>query len=275
MKHSRSHICVENLYFSREGRQIFSGFSAEFPRGKISAVMGLSGAGKTTLLKLIGAQLRPQSGQILFDGHDMHALGVKALYRERRKMGILFQSGALLTDFSVFENVAFPLREHTSMSEPLLRHMVEIKLNAVGLTGAAHLYPSELSGGMLRRVALARALILDPSVVMYDEPFTGQDPITKGVTVRLIRDLNQLLNLTSIVVSHDIQETCDIADEVFIINDGKVVCSGTPQDVLASTQPWVRQFMHARATGPVRFDYSAHPLSPGAAEAESVECKTP
>ena len=254
------HIRIEGLCFERGARAIFRSLDAEFCRGRISAVMGLSGVGKTTLLKLIGAQLRPSAGRVLFEGRDMHRLSSDDLYRERRKMGVLFQNGALLSDFSAIENVAFPLREHSRLPEALIRRLAEIKLNAVGLAGAADLNPAELSGGMARRVALARALILDPSVVMYDEPFTGQDPITKGVTVRLIRSLNELLGLTSIVISHDIHETCEIADYIYILNGGKVVCSGSPQEVVSSSIPWVQQFMRSQANGPVRFDYSDHAL---------------
>lgn len=219
--------------------------------------MGPSGTGKTTLLKLIGAQLKPAAGSILVDGTDVHKLNRKALFKLRTRMGMLFQSGALLTDLTVFDNVAFPLREHTPLSESLIRHLVLMRLHAVGLRGARDLMPSELSGGMARRVALARALILDPMMIMYDEPFTGQDPISMGVLLDLIRTQNNALGLTSIIVSHDLAESLSISDHVVIISDGQVVESGSPEQLAASRSPWVRQFLDGQADGPVPFQYPA------------------
>jgi phospholipid/cholesterol/gamma-HCH transport system ATP-binding protein len=223
--------------------------------GRITAVMGPSGTGKTTLLKLIGGQLRPDQGEILVDGQNVHQLKRGDLYRLRRKMGMLFQSGALLTDISVFDNIAFPMREHTRLSESMIRHLVLIKLQAVGLSAASHLMPSELSGGMARRVALARALALDPMMIMYDEPFTGQDPISLGVLVKLIRDTNHALNLTSIVVSHDVEETLSIADDVKIISEGMIVADGSVDEIRRSDSAWVCQFVEGMADGPVPFHY--------------------
>ncbi|HHO59360.1 MAG TPA: ATP-binding cassette domain-containing protein [Thiotrichales bacterium] len=230
------------------------------PRRGITAIMGPSGTGKTTLLKLIGGQLRPDSGRVMVDGVDIHSLRTAELYALRKRMGMLFQSGALLTDLSVFENVAYPLREHTALSPSMLRELVLMKLNAVGLRGAAQLMPSELSGGMARRVAMARAIALDPMMIMYDEPFTGQDPISMGVLVRLIRELNTALDICSIVVSHDVPETLSIADTVHIISDGKVVESGTPDTLDKSESAWTRQFVDGLPDGPVPFHYPARPL---------------
>ncbi len=227
------------------------------PRGGICAIMGPSGSGKTTLLKLIGAQLQPSQGRVIFDGMDVHKLSRAALYKQRKRMGMLFQSGALLTDFSVYENVAFPLREHTRLSDRLIHHLVLTRLHAVGLRGARDLMPSELSGGMARRVALARALILDPMMIMYDEPFTGQDPISMGVLIDLLRTVNDALGLTSIIVSHDVEETLSIANYVFIVSDGVVVEGGTPEQIQNSESGWVRQFIQGHADGPVPFQYPA------------------
>ena len=232
----------------------------DIPRRGITAIMGPSGTGKTTLLKLIGGQLQPDKGHIEIDNQNVHKLGTKALYALRKRMGMLFQSGALLTDISVFENVAYPLREHTRLSESMIRQLVLLKLNAVGLRGAAQLMPSELSGGMARRVALARAIALDPMMIMYDEPFTGQDPISMGVLVDLIETLNEALDICSIVVSHDVPETMSIADFVFVISAGKVVASGTPDELNKSDSPWIRQFVDGLADGPVPFHYEAPPL---------------
>ena len=223
--------------------------------GRITAIMGPSGTGKTTLLKLIGGQLTPDAGEIIVDGSNVHQLKRSELYRLRKKMGMLFQSGALLTDLSVFENIAYPLREHTDLSDSMINSMVLIKLQAVGLSSAHDLMPAELSGGMARRVALARALALDPMMIMYDEPFTGQDPISLGVLVKLIRDTNHALKLTSIVVSHDVEETLSIADDVKIISKGKVVAAGTKDEIQHSDSPWVRQFIDGQADGPVPFHY--------------------
>ncbi|KAA6186043.1 ATP-binding cassette domain-containing protein [Thiohalocapsa marina] len=251
---------IRGLSYSRNGRPILDGVDLRIPRGKVTAIMGPSGTGKTTLLKLISGQLEPDAGTVLVDGQDVNRLGRKELYRLRTRMGMLFQSGALLTDLDVFENVAFPLREHTRLPEPLLRKLVLMKLEAVGLRGAARLMPSQLSGGMARRVALARAVALDPMMIMYDEPFTGQDPISMGVLVALIRQLNDASGLTSIVVSHDVDETASIADYIYIIANGKVMCQGAPGAIAAETSAWVRQFMDGLPDGPVHFHYPAAPL---------------
>jgi phospholipid/cholesterol/gamma-HCH transport system ATP-binding protein len=219
--------------------------------------MGPSGTGKTTLLKLIGGQLKPSQGGVWVDGKAVHTLGHEALYALRKRMGMLFQSGALLTDLTVFENVAFPLREHTCLPEQILRDLVLIKLEAVGLRGARWLMPSELSGGMARRVALARAIVLDPMMIMYDEPFTGLDPITKATIVKLIHQLNDTLGLTSIVVSHDVRETMAIADYIYVISEGRVIDSGTPDTLRSSSSEWVQQFLQGLPDGPVPFHYPA------------------
>ena len=258
--YERPLIEIRNLSFRRGSRLIFDDISLTIPRGKVTGIMGPSGTGKTTLLKLIGGQLRPHRGEVWVDGQNVHALSRTALFALRQRMGMLFQHGALLTDLSVFENVAFPLREHTRLSESMIRDLVLMKLNAVGLRGARDLQTAELSGGMARRVAFARALALDPMLVMFDEPFTGQDPITLGVLVRLIRDLNAALNLTSIVVSHDVAETLSIADYLYVLAEGRVIASGTPQEIQAEISPWVRQFMQGLADGPVPFQYPATSL---------------
>jgi len=226
-------------------------------RGKVTAIMGPSGTGKTTLLKLIGGQLVPSSGSIEVDGENVHQLKHKQLYQLRKRMGMLFQSGALLTDITVFDNVAFPLREHTNLPESMIRHLVLMKLQAVGLRGARDMMPAELSGGMARRVALARAIALDPMMIMYDEPFTGQDPISLGVLVQLIKQLNDALGLSSIVVSHDVKETCLIADYVYLVSGGKVVDHGSPEQLANSDSQWSQQFMKGLADGPVPFHYEA------------------
>jgi phospholipid/cholesterol/gamma-HCH transport system ATP-binding protein len=231
------------------------------PRGSVLALMGTSGGGKTTVLRLIGRQLDPMSGQVLFDGIDIATLDRDALYAARRRMGMLFQFGALFTDLSVFDNVAFPLREHSGMSEAMIHDLVLMKLNAVGLRGARDLMPSEVSGGMARRVALARAIALDPELMLYDEPFAGLDPISMGVAARLIRELNQSLGITSIVVSHDVDETFLIADHVVFLANGGVVAQGTPDEMRASSDPLVRQFVDAEPDGPVRFHYPAAPVA--------------
>lgn len=250
-------VDIRGLHYTRGAKKIFDGVDLQIRRGRVTAIMGPSGTGKTTLLRLIGGQLRPDAGQILVDGQDVHRLGRGALFRLRRRMGLLFQSGALFTDLTCFENVAFPLREHTALPEPLIRNLVLMKLQAVGLRGARDLYPSQLSGGMARRVALARAIALDPTMVMYDEPFSGQDPISMGVLVQLIRLLNDALSLTSVVVSHDVDETAAISDMIYVISDGKVVGEGTPQDLRETDSEWVRQFMRALPDGPVPFHYPA------------------
>jgi len=253
-------VKIRDLHFSRGSRKIFDGISLNIPRQGITAIMGPSGTGKTTLLKLIGGQLTPDQGTIEVDGLYVHQLSTRKLFALRRRIGMLFQSGALLTDLSVFENVAFPLREHTRLNNAMIRYLVLLKLNAVGLRGAADLMPSELSGGMARRVALARAIALDPMMIMYDEPFTGQDPISKGVLVSLISELNSALNICSIVVSHDVPETLSIADYVHIISGGKVVESGSPEMLQSSQSEWTHQFVHGDADGPVPFHYPANPI---------------
>ncbi len=250
-------VTVKNLSFSRGNRKIFDDISLDIARGKITAIMGPSGTGKTTLLKLIGGQLTPDSGQVFFDGQNVHRLKTADLYTLRKRMGMLFQSGALLTDMNVYDNVAFPLREHTRLPESMIRSLVLMKLHAVGLRGARDLTPNELSGGMARRVALARAIALDPLMIMYDEPFTGQDPISMGALVHLIKSLNSTLGLTSVIVSHDVQETAGIADYIYVLSEGKIVGQGTPKQLEASDSAWVQQFMNGNADGPVHFHYPA------------------
>lgn len=250
-------IAIDSVSFARETRSIFRNITLSIPRGKVTAIMGPSGTGKTTLLRLIGAQLRPTSGAIFVDNQNLHVLSQKALYQARRKMGVLFQEGGLFTDLDVFENVAFPLREHTQLPEDMIRDVVLIHLEAVGLRGAATLRIDQLSGGMARRVALARAIVLGPKIMMYDEPFSGQDPIGRGVLLRLIKELNDALNLTSVVVSHDVHETAQIADYMVIIFDGKIMGSGSPTEIMNNSAPEVRQFVHGLADGPVSFHYPA------------------
>lgn len=238
-------------------RVILEDIDIVVPRGKVVALMGTSGGGKTTVLRLIGRQLLPMKGEVLFDGQDLATLSGADLMAARRRMGMLFQFGALFTDLSVFENVAFPLREHTRLPEAIIRDLVLMKLNAVGLRGARDLMPSQISGGMSRRVALARAIALDPELVLYDEPFAGLDPISMGVSARLIRELNDTMGLTSVVVSHDVDETFLIADHVVLLANGRVVAQGTPDEMRASTDPLVKQFVHAEPDGPVRFHHPA------------------
>ncbi len=250
---------IRGMHFSRGLSKIFTGVDIDIPKGKITAIMGPSGTGKTTLLKLIGGQIKPQQGTIHFHGENIPAMRTRKLYAARKKMGMLFQSGALLTDMSVFDNIAFPLREHTRLPEVMIRDLVIMKLQAVGLRGARYLMPSELSGGMARRAALARAIALDPEMILYDEPFTGQDPISMGVLVQLIRSMNEALGLTSVIVSHDIQETMAIADKIYIISQGEVVGHGSPEEIDKSDSPWIKQFMHGEADGPVPFHYPALP----------------
>ena len=244
-----------DVTFGYGERAILDGVSFAIPRGKVTALMGASGGGKTTVLRLIGGQVRARGGEVLLDGADVGRMDAAALYAARRRMGLLFQFGALFTDMSVLDNVAFPLREHTQLPEPLVRDIVLMKLDAVGLRGARDLMPSEVSGGMARRIALARAIALDPDLVMYDEPFAGLDPISLGTAARLIRQLNDTLGLTSVVVSHDLEETFRIADHVVILANGGVAAQGTPDDVRRSTDPLVHQFVHALPDGPVRFHY--------------------
>ncbi|RKR02525.1 phospholipid/cholesterol/gamma-HCH transport system ATP-binding protein [Kushneria sinocarnis] len=250
-------VRVEDLHFTRAGRAIFSGVDLEIPRGRITAIMGPSGTGKTTLLKLIGGQLVPDRGRVSIADEDVHRLSRRALFDMRRRMGMLFQSGALFSDLSVFENVAFPLRVHTDLPERMIRDLVLIKLQAVGLRGARDLSPAELSGGMTRRVALARAIALDPELIMYDEPFVGQDPISMGVLVKLIRELNHAFRMTAVVVSHDIKETLSIADYVYVISDGRVMAHGTPTSLDTEVDARVSQFIHGQPDGPVPFHYPA------------------
>lgn len=254
-------VVLHGLRFVRGDRVIFDDVNLTIPRGRVTAIMGPSGTGKTTLLRLIGGQLVPDAGRIEVDGLDVHKLGRRELFELRKRMGMLFQAGALLTDLDVFENVAFPLREHTQLPESMIRDLVLLKLEAVGLRGARDLMPAQLSGGMARRVALARAIALDPMMVMYDEPFTGQDPISLGVLARLVRSLNDSLGLTSLVVSHDVQKTCVIADYVYLIAEGRVVGEGTPEQMHTSPSAWVQQFMHANVEGPVPFHYPALDLA--------------
>lgn len=252
---------IRDLQFGYGDRPLLSGLSMDFPRGKVVAVMGGSGSGKTTVLRLIGGQLRPQAGSVTVDGQSVPELALPALYLMRRKMGMLFQHGALFTDLSVFDNVAFPLREQTALPESMIRDLVLLKLHAVGLSNAAQLKPAEISGGMARRVALARAVALDPQLVMYDEPFAGLDPISMGVTANLIRTLNDALGSTSVLVSHDVHESFLIADYVYFLSQGRIVAHGTPAQMTASSDPYVKQFVHAEADGPVPFHYPGRSLA--------------
>lgn len=258
MTTSNKHLIdIQGLSFSRDDRLIFDNINMTIQRGKITAIMGPSGTGKTTILRLIAAQIAPDAGRIIVDDQNLHQLTPKQLYAERRKMGMLFQSAALFTNLSVFENVAFPLREHTKLPEAIIRDVVLMKLEAVGLRGARNLMTTELSGGMARRVALARAIALDPQLIMYDEPFAGQDPISMGVLVKLIKTLNQVLGMTSIVVSHDVPETASIADYIYILSNGRVVGEGPPEQVLHDPTPEVEQFMQGLPDGVVPFHYPA------------------
>lgn len=250
-------IEVHDLMYSRGPRVIFNGLNLVIKQGEITALMGPSGTGKTTLLRLITRQLVPQHGTILVDGVDIATLSIAELYQLRQRFGMLFQNGALLTDYSVFENVAFPLREHTKLTNRLIRHVVLTKLHAVGLRGAADMMPSQLSGGMARRVALARAMVMDPDILIYDEPFVGLDPISMGVIVRLVRRMNDALGITSIIVSHDVEEVATVADRSFLISDGKVAASGSPDELRVAQSELVRQFMHGMADGPVAFHFDA------------------
>jgi phospholipid/cholesterol/gamma-HCH transport system ATP-binding protein len=250
---------IRDVSFRYNTRSILSNLSLTIPRGKITAIMGGSGCGKTTLLNLIGGRIRPGQGEVIVDGQSVPDLDKKALFELRKRMALLFQTGALFTDLSVFENVAFPIREHTKLPEPLIRHVVLMKLNAVGLRGARDLMPSELSGGMARRVALARAIVMEPMMIMYDEPFTGLDPISKGVIAKLIRELNDVLGITSIVVSHDVAETCLISDYAYLMGDGRIIGQGTPAEVQQSRSEYVRQFMDGLPDGPVPYTYPASP----------------
>jgi len=248
---------INNLSFGYGGRALHKDINMRFPRGKVVAIMGGSGSGKTTILRLIGGQLKPTAGEVRVDGQVVHKQSRQEIYRMRRKMGMLFQFGALFTDLSVFDNVAFPMREHTNLPESVIRDLVLLKLNAVGLRGARDLMPSELSGGMSRRVALARAVALDPAIIMYDEPFAGLDPISMGVIVNLIRSLNDALGATSIVVTHDVHEAFSFVDYIYFVSDGVVVAEGSPDDLRKSSLPFVHQFVHGEADGPVPFHYAA------------------
>jgi phospholipid/cholesterol/gamma-HCH transport system ATP-binding protein len=257
LNQSASIIEIRNVDYEINGRPVFTGLDMDVPRGRVTAVMGPSGTGKTTLLRLITGQVLADSGSIVVAGQELRGVKRTDLYTLRRRMGMLFQNGALLTDLSVFENVAFPLREHTDLPERLIRQLVLTKLQAVGLRGASELMPSELSGGMSRRVSLARAIVLDPEILIYDEPFVGLDPISLGVILRLIRHLNDALGITSIVVSHDVQEISTVADAVFLLSGGKVAAKGTPQELRSYPSEIVRQFVGGLADGPVPFHFPA------------------
>ena len=250
-------IEVSNLSYAIDGHSIFRGLDLRAERGRITAIMGPSGTGKTTLLRLLMGAIRPQSGSVHFFGQDVNRLSRAELYALRKRVGMLFQNGALLTDLDVFENVAFPLREHAHLPEPVLQRLVLMKLQAVGLRGAAGLMPSSLSGGMARRVALARAIVMDPEVLIYDEPFVGLDPISMGVTLRLIQTLNASLGITSVVVSHDVHEISAIAHQIFLLSEGRVVAAGSPEELRTAALPVVTQFMNGLADGPVPFHYPA------------------
>lgn len=255
---SQPYVSVRGMSFSRGDRLIYNNMDVDFPRGKVTAIMGPSGTGKTTLLRLIGGQLLPDSGTIMVDGHNVPTLPRKELFDLRRKkMGMLFQTGALFTDLNVFDNVAFPLRVHTDLPESMIRDLVLMKLEAVGLRGARNLSPAELSGGMARRVALARSIAMDPEIIMYDEPFTGLDPISMGMIVKLIRGLNEALGLTSLLVSHDVEESCAIADYLCLLSDGRVIGFGTPEELINEGNDEVRQFLRGEPDGPVPFHYPA------------------
>ena len=249
------YIELSDVVFSRENRRIFDGITIRIPRGRITAIMGPSGTGKTTLLRLIGGQLKPDSGTVTVAGESVPDLSRKALYRLRRKMGMLFQSGALFTDLNVFENVAFPIRVHTQLPDDMVRDIVLMKLEAVGLRGARDLMPAQLSGGMTRRVALARSIALDPALIMYDEPFTGQDPIAMGVLVKLIRDLNHSMGMTSVMVSHDVPESLSICHYACIVSDGQIIGDGTPDELRNHPSEKVQQFLEGYPDGPVPFHY--------------------
>lgn len=250
-------IQIRDLDYTRGQRQIFKNLNIDIARGEVTAIMGPSGTGKTTLLRLITRQLIPDRGHIFVGGVDISTLSLRDLYKLRRRFGMLFQNGALLTDINVFENVAFPLREHTRLPNRIIRHIVLTKLHAVGLRGAADMIPSQLSGGMARRVALARAMVMDPEVLIYDEPFVGLDPISMGVIVRLVRKMNDALGISSILVSHDVHEVATVADCSYLISDGQVAASGSPDELSNTTSDLVRQFMHGMADGPVAFHYAA------------------
>ncbi len=257
MKNSQiNHIQVENVQFGwHQDALVLDTVNLSIPRGKITAIMGPSGSGKTTLLSIMSSQVQPQSGKVWIDGQDIYTLSRKKIYALRQRIGMLFQVSGLLTDMTVFDNVAFPLREHSQLPLDILEPLVLMKLEAVGLRGARDLMPNQLSGGMARRVALARALVLDPELIFYDEPFTGLDPITKGIVLKLMKELSQMLGLTSVLVSHDVAETSAIADYVYLLGRGQIIAQGTPEVLLQSQQPEVKQFMHGLPEGPVPFHY--------------------
>lgn len=257
----KSLIEISNLSFKHEnGKSVFQNIDMKIPRGQITAILGPSGTGKTTLLRLIGGQLTPNQGQILVDNLVVHQLSRHKLYQLRKRMGMLFQNGALFTHMNIYENIAFPLRAHTKLPEAIINTLVLLKLQMVGLRGTHHLMPSQLSGGMARRVALARAIALDPELIMYDEPFTGQDPISKGVLIKLICTLKTAVGLTSIIVSHDVQDTLEIADYIYVIADEKVIAHGTRDEISQNPSPQLQQFIQGLPDGPVPFDYPAKPL---------------
>jgi phospholipid/cholesterol/gamma-HCH transport system ATP-binding protein len=252
---------ISGVEFSYGPRKLLKGLNLRIPRGKVVAILGASGSGKSTLLRLIGGQLKPDRGTVMVAGQVVHELGTRALYALRRKMGMMFQAGGLFTDLSVYENIAFPIREHyDDLPESVLRRIVLMKLHAVGLRGAHALAPNDLSGGMSRRVALARATAADPTLTMYDEPFGGLDPISINLIAKLIRELNDALGATSIVVSYDVSEAVKLVDYVYVIADGVVAGEGTPEEVLASEDPFVSQFMHAKPDGPIAFHYPGKPI---------------
>lgn len=257
---TQNFVQLQNVHFSREGRSIFHDLSLTIPKGKVTVILGPSGTGKTTLLKLMCGQLKPDLGTVILDNNNLAHLSRKQLLHVRKRLSLLFQSGALFTDMSVFDNVAFPLKEHTKLSESMIRDLVLIRLESVGLRGAAQLMPSELSGGMARRVALARSLALDPELIMYDEPFTGQDPISMGAIMRLIQQVHDDLKLTTVLVSHDVQEALSLADHVYVLANGAVVASGSPDELSQSTDPFVQQFLYGKGDAAVPFHYPAEPF---------------
>ena len=250
-------VDIQDMTFKRNERVIYNNISLSIPKGKVTAIMGPSGIGKTTLLRLIGGQLKPESGKILVNNQNIPSLSRTNLYQMRKRMSMLFQSGALFTEMTVYDNIAFPIREHSNLSESIIEKIVLMKLEAVGLRGARNLYPNELSGGMARRAALARAIALDPELILYDEPFAGQDPISMGVIVRLISSLGDALGLTSVVVSHDVPEVMSIADYIYILAEQKIIGQGTPEQIRQESSPLIKQFVNGEADGPVPFHYPA------------------
>ena len=254
-------IEIRDLHFAYGRRKVLEGLDLDIPKGKVVAILGASGCGKTTLLQLIGGALKPARGSVKVCGHEVHALDHDGLYRLRRQIGMMFQKGGLFSDLSVFENIAFPMREHTLLSEAVISDLVKMKLHAVGLRGAHRLYPNELSGGMARRVALARAIALDPDLLIYDEPFAGLDPITLNVICNLIRTLNDALGSTSVVVTYDVPEAVKLADYLYVMGEGRIVGHGPTKEMLASDDPFVRQFLHAQPDGPVPFHFPARPIA--------------